>query len=62
MSLSAPSNQEIWQISALAGPASYSEVFIENGVALIGPGDAGEWRSDRNDTDFDGSTVRPLCH
>ena len=49
---------EIWQISALAGSASYAETFIQNGVALIGPGDAGEWRPNRNDADFDGGAVR----
>ena len=58
MSLNTPSNRGIWQISALAGTASYAEVFIKNGVALIGPGDAGEWRPDRDDTDFEGSAVR----
>ena len=58
MSLNTPSNRGIWQISALAGTAPYSEVFIKNGVALIGPGDAGEWRPDRDDTDFEGSAVR----
>ena len=58
MSLNTPSNRGIWQISALAGAASYAEVFIKNGVALEGPGDAGEWRPDRDDTDFEGSAVR----
>ncbi len=58
MSPNTPWNPGIWQISALAGAASYAEVFIKNGVALIGPGDAGEWRPDRDDTDFEGSAVR----
>ena len=49
---------EIWQISALSGSASYAETFIRNGVALVGPGDAGEWRPNRNDADFDGGAVR----
>ena len=48
----------IWQVSALAGSASYAETFIQNGVVLIGPGDAGEWRPDRDDDDFDGGAVR----
>ena len=58
MSPNTPWNPGIWQISALAGAASYAEVFIKNGVALIGPGDAGEWRPDHDDTDFEGSAVR----
>jgi hypothetical protein len=42
----------VWQISG--GPASraYSDAFIRHGVALIGPGDAGEWSSERYSYDF----------
>ncbi len=58
MDPSAPANRGIWQVSALAGSASYSDTFIENGVALFGPGDAGEWKPDRDDVEFDGSAVR----
>jgi hypothetical protein len=36
----------------------YADVFLEHEVALIGPGDAGEWRAGRPDADFDGSFVR----
>jgi hypothetical protein len=48
----------VWQISA--GPASrpYADVFLRHGVALIGPGDAGAWAADRDDTVFEGSFVR----
>jgi len=48
----------VWQVSG--GPASrtYTDTFIKYGVALIGPGDAGEWRLGRSDDDFDGSYVR----
>jgi hypothetical protein len=48
----------VWQVSA--GPAlrSYAEVFLSYGVALIGPGDAGPWRPERDDTAFEGSFVR----
>ena len=58
MDPSAPANRGIWQVSALAGSASYSDTLIRNGVALIGPGEAGRWTPDRGDTDFDGSAVR----
>ncbi len=53
-----PSSQVIWQISTLAGAASYADTFIKSAVALIGPGDAGPWAAGRSDTDFEGSSVR----
>lgn len=48
----------VWQISG--GPASrtYAEVFLKHGVALVGPGDAGPWASERDDIEFDGGFVR----
>src|SRR5438093_2479599 len=50
--------QGVWQVSG--GPANrdYSEVFIKYGVALIGPGDAGPWRPEREDYEFEGGFVR----
>jgi hypothetical protein len=33
-------------------------VFLRHGVALIGPGDAGAWRPERDDDEFDGGFVR----
>lgn len=33
-------------------------MFLRFGVALIGPGDAGPWRSDRDDDQFEGGFVR----
>src|SRR5258708_5456600 len=48
----------IWQISGGMSASPYYEVFIRYGVALIGPGDAGKWTPDRNDSDFDGTWVR----
>lgn len=48
----------IWQIAG--GPASrpYGDVFLKYGVGLIGPGDAGPWRPDRDDNEFEGGFVR----
>jgi hypothetical protein len=37
---------------------SYVDQLIEFGVALIGPGDTGEWNSALSDNDFGGSAVR----
>jgi hypothetical protein len=43
-----------------AGPASwsYADVFLKYGVGLIGPGDAGPWKPERADDDFEGHFVR----
>jgi hypothetical protein len=48
----------IWQLPG--GPASwsYAEVFLQYGVGLIGPGDAGAWKPGRDDEDFEGGFVR----
>ena len=47
----------VWQLSGgLNG--SYADVFIKHGVALIESGDAGAWRLDRDDSEFDGAHVR----
>ena len=48
----------IWQVSAGPSDRSYADQFLNHGVALIGPGDPGEWRSDRSDEDFEGGFVR----
>ena len=50
--------RSVWQVSG--GPANrdYSDIFLKYGVALIGPGDAGPWRADREDFEFEGGFVR----
>ena len=50
--------RNVWQVSG--GPANrdYSDIFLKYGVALIGPGDAGRWRPDREDYEFEGGFVR----
>ena len=48
----------IWQVSAGPTDRSYADHFLNHGVALIGPGDAGPWRSDRSDEEFEGGFVR----
>ena len=51
-------NRSIWQIAS--GPASrpYADVFLTYGVGLIGPGDAGPWKTERYDDEFEGGFVR----
>ena len=51
-------NRSIWQLAG--GPASrpYAEVFLKHGVGMIGPGDAGPWKPERGDDEFEGGFVR----
>ena len=51
----------VWQISAGPASRSYADVFLNHGVALIGPGDAGPWMPVRDDGDFEGGFVRRLA-
>lgn len=48
----------IWQVAG--GPRSrpYADVFLKHGVGLIGPGDAGPWKPERDDDEFQGGFVR----
>lgn len=48
----------VWQIAGGPQDRSYADQFLKHGVALIGPGDAGKWNSDRDDSDFEGGYVR----
>ena len=50
--------RKVWQVSAGPASRSYADVLLKHGVALIGPGDAGAWRPERDDSAFDGSFVR----
>jgi hypothetical protein len=52
------SGRSVWQISAGPANASFAEVFLKYGVSLVASGDAGPWRPDRSDEDFDGGLVR----
>ena len=48
----------VWQISGGPLDRSYVDVFLNHGVALIGPGDAGPWNPERSDDEFEGGYVR----
>ena len=48
----------VWQVSAGPSDRSYADQLVDFGVALIGPGDTGPWRSDRADEEFEGGFVR----
>jgi len=50
--------RNVWQVSGGPITRSYADVFLKYGVALIGPGDAGEWRPELSDDEFEGSYVR----
>jgi len=51
-------NGAVWQVSAGPVSRSYAAYFLKYGVALIGPGDPGEWTTAQRDEDFEGSFVR----
>lgn len=48
----------IWQVGGGVAGATYEKLLVKYGLALIGPGDPGEWTRDRKDVDFGGSWVR----
>lgn len=50
--------RNVWQVSAGPWDRSYVDVFLDYGVALIGPGDPGPWNAERSDEYFEGSFVR----
>ncbi len=52
----------VWQISAGPPSRTYAETFLRYAVGLIGPGDAGEWRPERSDEEFEGSFVRRFAN
>lgn len=51
------STPKVWQISGGPPNRPFADIFIQHGVALIGPGDAGPWRPDRPTGDFNASYV-----
>ncbi len=53
-----PSERRIWQLGAGQASRPYADVFLRYGVGLIGPGDAGPWKPERDDNEFDGGFVR----
>jgi hypothetical protein len=48
----------VWQVSAGSGRASFADVLLRYGVALVGPGDPGPWTDSRDDDEFGGGFVR----
>ena len=50
--------RQVWQLSSGPASRSYADVFLQNGVGLIGPGDAGAWNPNRSDEEFEGGFVR----
>jgi len=50
--------RSVWQISGGPLDRSYADIFLKYSVALIGPGDAGQWNPERDDKEFEGGFVR----
>ncbi len=51
-------SKPVWQISGGPAPRSFADVLLKYGVGLVGPGDSGPWRCNRDDGEFDGGFVR----
>lgn len=52
----------IWQVPANNEGWHYHDVFLEYGVALIGPGNPGEWTNEQPDEIYGGSFVRRFAN
>jgi hypothetical protein len=50
--------ENVWQVSGGPPDRDYTEVCLKFGVAMIGPGDSGKWRPEREDYEFEGASVR----
>jgi hypothetical protein len=50
--------REVWQLAAGETSRPYADVFLKYGVGLIGSGDAGPWKPERDDDEFEGGFVR----
>ncbi|MEW6742540.1 MAG: hypothetical protein AB1486_07260 [Planctomycetota bacterium] len=50
-------SRAVWQVSGGPASRSYADVLLRHGVSLVGPGDAGPWRPER-DGEFEGGFVR----
>ncbi len=46
-------NTTIWQLAAGQAYRPYADIFLKYGVGLIGPGDAGPWKRERDEDEFD---------
>lgn len=51
-------SKTIWQLAGGSASRSFVDVFLNFGIGLVGPGDAGKWSPDRGDSQFDGPVVR----
>ena len=48
----------VWQVSGGPADRPYAEVFLKHGVALIGPGETGSWRTGKDDSSGQGFVRR----
>lgn len=49
---------EVWQVSGGPVDRPYAEIFLQHGVALLGPGEDGPWRPERGDSGGQGFVRR----
>lgn len=55
-------NPSVWQLAGGPPTRPYADVFLRYGVGLIGPGDAGIWKPERDDDEFEGGFVRRFAN
>lgn len=51
----------VWQLPGGHATRPYADVFLKYGFGLIGPGEAGSWKPERDDDQFEGGFVRPFA-
>jgi len=56
------SPRSVWQLAGGPVSRSYADVFLRYGVGLIGPGDAGTWKPERADEEYEGGFVRRFAN
>jgi hypothetical protein len=53
--------RKTWQVAGGPTSRTYADVFLRCCVALIGPGDAGEWNCERDDSEV-GDAFEPVAY
>lgn len=48
----------VWQLAGGPSSRSYADLLLKFAVGLVGPGDAGPWKPERDDDEFEGGFVR----
>lgn len=60
--MNSAAQESVWQIGGGTTDRDCGRTFLDHDVALLGPGDPGQWRPDRHDAEFGGSFVRRFAN